>query len=307
MKNQMVSASGCFFILILAFAAACSSNRFAGSNRLASEEPLGKHPQSNNPTKITKDVLRERLKGKSVDFIETPPPCDEPTMGGNSDVPEPVIKKAVGFPCDKPNPLWLRIKIIKSYKDSFKAQLNVFEEYDLDGLTSKLNSIFKDRETNGVYREDTNEVEKGIRLAASDGDIADYERNDISVEDFERLIDDLHKAGIDQISVDFTEFLPSKTAPKTISRGILNEKAVQLVQPSYPPAAKAVKASGQVTVQATIDENGDVVSAEAVSGHPLLRSAAVQAARSSKFAVTKLGGQPVKVTGIIVYKFTVPE
>ena len=35
----------------------------------------------------------------------------------------------------------------------------------------------------------------------------------------------------------------------------------------------------------------------------VLRAAAVQAARSSKFSPTKLSGQPVKVTGVIVYNF----
>jgi TonB family protein len=77
-----------------------------------------------------------------------------------------------------------------------------------------------------------------------------------------------------------------------------------LVKPPYPPAAKAVHASGAVNVQVTIDESGNVISASATSGHPLLKAAAVQAARSSKFSPTLLSGQPVKVTGVIVYNFT---
>jgi protein TonB len=52
-----------------------------------------------------------------------------------------------------------------------------------------------------------------------------------------------------------------------------------------------------------IDENGSVVSASAVSGHPLLRAAAVQAARGARFSPTKLSGQPVKVSGVITYNF----
>jgi protein TonB len=58
-----------------------------------------------------------------------------------------------------------------------------------------------------------------------------------------------------------------------------------------------------VVVQVLIDENGNVVSAHAVSGHPLLQAAAVGAARSAKFSPTKLSGQPVKVTGVIQYNF----
>lgn len=91
--------------------------------------------------------------------------------------------------------------------------------------------------------------------------------------------------------------------PKTITGGVLNSRATNLVKPSYPAAARAVKASGAVNVQVTIDESGNVISASAVSGHPLLRAAAVQAARSSIFSPTLLSGQPVKVTGILVYNF----
>ncbi|HNQ16081.1 MAG TPA: TonB family protein, partial [Pyrinomonadaceae bacterium] len=94
-----------------------------------------------------------------------------------------------------------------------------------------------------------------------------------------------------------------KPVPKVISGGVVNGKATNLVKPPYPAAARAVRASGAVNVQVTIDENGSVISASAVSGHPLLRAAAVQAARSSRFSPTLLSGQPVKVTGVIVYNF----
>jgi TonB family protein len=91
--------------------------------------------------------------------------------------------------------------------------------------------------------------------------------------------------------------------PKKVSLGVINGKASRLVTPPYPPAAKAVRASGAVNVSVSIDVNGNVTSANAVSGHPLLRQAAEQAARASKFTPTVLSGQPVPVTGIIVYNF----
>lgn len=97
---------------------------------------------------------------------------------------------------------------------------------------------------------------------------------------------------------------PKPTPPKApISGGVLNGKAVRLVQPPYPAIARSAHASGQVKVQITIDENGNVVSASPVSGHPLLQGAAVAAARASKFTPTKLSGMPVKVTGVIIYNF----
>ena len=96
---------------------------------------------------------------------------------------------------------------------------------------------------------------------------------------------------------------PKPPSPKILSGGVLNGKAQTLTKPRYPAAAIAVNASGAVNVQVTIDENGNVISASAVSGHPLLRQASEQAALASKFAPTLLEGQPVKITGIIVYNF----
>lgn len=96
---------------------------------------------------------------------------------------------------------------------------------------------------------------------------------------------------------------PKKEPPKTISGGVLNGKATSLPKPPYPPAARAVRASGAVSVQVLISETGSVISANAVSGHPLLRPAAVAAARGARFSPTLLSGQPVKVSGVITYNF----
>jgi protein TonB len=91
--------------------------------------------------------------------------------------------------------------------------------------------------------------------------------------------------------------------PKIISGGVLNGKAISLPKPAYPPAARAVGAYGSVQVQVLIDETGRVVTATAMSGHPLLQQAAAAAARQARFSPTLLGGQPVKVSGIITYNF----
>lgn len=90
-----------------------------------------------------------------------------------------------------------------------------------------------------------------------------------------------------------------------VSGGVLNGKALSLPKPPYPAAAKAIRVSGDVNVQVTIDEKGNVISANAVSGHALLKQVSEQAARSAKFSPTMIGTQPVKVTGLIVYKFAV--
>jgi len=91
--------------------------------------------------------------------------------------------------------------------------------------------------------------------------------------------------------------------PTMVTRGVVNSIAVSLPKPPYPPPAKAISASGAVNVQVMIDEQGNVISAVAISGHPLLRATAVKAAKQAKFTPTILSDQPVKVTGMIVYNF----
>jgi TonB family protein len=98
--------------------------------------------------------------------------------------------------------------------------------------------------------------------------------------------------------------VPSPQPKRTVSLGVLNGQAIDLPKPVYPQPAKIVKASGMVTVQVLIDETGKVVSAQAVSGHQLLRAPAVQAAYRARFTPTLLSNQPVKVSGVITYNFT---
>ena len=91
------------------------------------------------------------------------------------------------------------------------------------------------------------------------------------------------------------------TAPPPPVGGPAN--AVKRVQPSYPPIAKAAGAEGVVAVQIVVDEQGNVASARAVSGHPLLRDASVDAARQWVFKPTVVGGKPAKVSGVITFSF----
>jgi TonB family protein len=86
------------------------------------------------------------------------------------------------------------------------------------------------------------------------------------------------------------------SAREPISGGVLNSEAISLPKPQYPAVAKAARASGIVTVQVTIDENGSVISAHAVGGHPLLQAAAVAAARQARFP-------PKQLKGILSYNF----
>lgn len=269
---------------------------------------FNKDGEISNQTKtpITKDVLNERLTKKGVKIFAS---------DSNP----------------KPNPNYLVLKMVRGYAPPM-FKLND-TDLDFPGLVMKLNAIFIGREKNGIFPVGTGKVEKQITLSATDSDISLYNNANVTVEDFEKLVDDLGKEKFDQIYLTFNELptlklselekvltlpitkpsLPvnnsnsAKNPPNMVSSGIVNGKAINLVKPQYPPAAKAVRASGAVNVQVVIDEQGNVISASAVSGHPLLKSAAESAAKTSKFAPTILSGKAVKVSGIVVYNFSATE
>jgi len=89
-----------------------------------------------------------------------------------------------------------------------------------------------------------------------------------------------------------------------VSGGVLVGTAISKVQPAYPPIAKAARASGAVMVQVLISEEGRVIEAVVITGHPLLREASLQAAKQWVFRPTKLTGVPVKVQGVLTFNFT---
>lgn len=95
----------------------------------------------------------------------------------------------------------------------------------------------------------------------------------------------------------------SAPANRPVNAGILNSRAVNLPKPAYPPTARQMKAEGQVAVQVSLDEAGNVTAAKATSGNPLLRSSAEAAARQSKFNPIRINNQAVPVNGVVLYNF----
>ena len=83
-------------------------------------------------------------------------------------------------------------------------------------------------------------------------------------------------------------------------------RPVRLPKPSYPRLAREASITGAVIVQVIIDLDGSVIAANVNSGHPLFHAGCLQAARESMFTTSKLDGKPVKVTGEIVYRFSLP-
>jgi TonB family protein len=110
---------------------------------------------------------------------------------------------------------------------------------------------------------------------------------------------------------------PAATAPaagtspppetRKVSEGVVRGNAIVKAQPIYPAVAKKMQAAGSVQVQVLISEEGRVIEASAISGHPLLLSAAVDAARKWVFKPTKLNGVPVKVQSVLTFGFALTQ
>lgn len=94
---------------------------------------------------------------------------------------------------------------------------------------------------------------------------------------------------------------PEKT--RMISFGVLNTKAVHLPKPTFPETARRTRVTGVVQIQVVIDPRGCVNDAKAISGHPLLIPASIDAAKRSSFTPIKLSGTAIWFYGYITYNF----
>jgi TonB family protein len=83
---------------------------------------------------------------------------------------------------------------------------------------------------------------------------------------------------------------------------VLDGHAITRVGAVYPNA-RLKTAFEMVQVQITISETGRVIEARAISGQQALRSAAVKAALKWVFRPITLNGSPIKVQGVLRFKF----
>jgi TonB family protein len=80
---------------------------------------------------------------------------------------------------------------------------------------------------------------------------------------------------------------------------------VAAVPPVYPVIAAQAHAAGEVVVEVKIDRSGDVSSARAEKGHPLLQGPCIFSARRWKFAPAK--DAPSERTAHLTFVFVSPD
>jgi TonB family protein len=82
-------------------------------------------------------------------------------------------------------------------------------------------------------------------------------------------------------------FFASETALSQAGAGDVGPKSrvalIKLAPPIYPPLARQAQITGNVRVQIEVYRDGSVASAEMVSGHPMLKQAALDSAKQSHF------------------------
>ena len=94
------------------------------------------------------------------------------------------------------------------------------------------------------------------------------------------------------------------TASGPVSVGSLLAYAEKQSPAVYPAAARAMRASGLVKLEVTIDEEGNVEEVTSVTGPVLLQGSAKDAIRKWKFRPVKVDGQAVKATGFVNFNFS---
>jgi TonB family protein len=85
--------------------------------------------------------------------------------------------------------------------------------------------------------------------------------------------------------------------------GVLNMKILNDPLPTYPQKAKEMNIQGRVEVQLLINEDGEVIFANPLSGPEELWAECVKAAVTARFKPTTLSGKPAKITGRVILDF----
>jgi len=113
-----------------------------------------------------------------------------------------------------------------------------------------------------------------------------------------------------EFSAEFPGIVKPVAAPVTHSKGpvrvggrVRQPKVIKQVTPRYPPLARDAHITGEVVIDAIIDEHGNVTEMKVLSGSPLFYAAALEALREWKYEPTYLNDEPVSVQLIVTIQF----
>ncbi|QEE30421.1 TonB family protein [Terriglobus albidus] len=93
---------------------------------------------------------------------------------------------------------------------------------------------------------------------------------------------------------------------RAVSLGVNASNVLYSPTPAYPQAASDAHVQGDVKVETNVDRNGNVASVRVVSGPPLLRDAALDAAQRWRYRPHFIGGDQAAMSTITVFEFQLP-
>lgn len=105
---------------------------------------------------------------------------------------------------------------------------------------------------------------------------------------------------------------PPPPPPATVKRefktsSMLEGYLIRRVQPNYPPLARSARIQGSVVLTALISRSGTMENVIAVSGHPMLVQAAVQAVSQWRYRPYILNGEAIEVETQITVNFVLGQ
>jgi len=85
---------------------------------------------------------------------------------------------------------------------------------------------------------------------------------------------------------------------------MLEGNLIRRVEPVYPPLARSARIQGSVVLAALISRAGTIENLRAISGHPMLVPAAIDAVRQWQYRPYILNSEPIEVETQITVNFT---
>ena len=98
---------------------------------------------------------------------------------------------------------------------------------------------------------------------------------------------------------------PAPAPPTRVTRTstFLEGNLIRRVQPVYPPLARSVRVQGSVVLIAVISKAGTIDNLRAISGHPMLVPAAIDAVSQWRYRPYILNSEPIEVETQITVNF----
>jgi TonB family protein len=111
------------------------------------------------------------------------------------------------------------------------------------------------------------------------------------------------KKAVTPVQMLYGERTPDERRHGPVISGVLNMRILNEVLPVYPQRAKDKNIQGRVEVELLINEDGEVIFANPLSGPEGLWAECVKAAVTARFKPLTLEGVPSKVTGRVIFDF----